>query len=108
MEKGTKLPYILSEQTDKILEVDKLRKSQPNHDGAMEDLSVIDNISFDVKEGEFVTIIGPSGCGKSTLLGIIAGLESHDSGDIIVKGHRIGSKGPDTPLPRSSRLISSM
>ena len=60
-----------------------------------EDLTVIDNVSFDVKEGEFVTIIGPSGCGKSTLLSIIAGLESYDSGDIVVKGHRIGSTGPD-------------
>jgi NitT/TauT family transport system ATP-binding protein len=90
------LAYMMSEQTDKILEVDKLRKSHPNHEGAnQEDLTVIDNVSFDVKEGEFVTIIGPSGCGKSTILSIIAGLEGYDSGDIIVKGHRIGSTGPD-------------
>ncbi len=90
------MAYTLSEKSDKILEVDKLRKSHPNHDGAnKEDLTVIDNVSFDVKEGEFVTIIGPSGCGKSTLLSIIAGLESYDSGDIVVKGHRIGSTGPD-------------
>jgi len=87
---------MLSEKSDKILEVDKLRKSYPNHDGVnKEDLIVIDNVSFDVKEGEFVTIIGPSGCGKSTLLNIIAGLESYDSGDIVVKGHRIGQSGPD-------------
>ena len=90
------MAYMMSEQTDKILEVDKLRKSHPNHEGAnQEDFTVIDNVSFDVKEGEFVTIIGPSGCGKSTLLSIIAGLESYDSGDIVVKGHRIGSTGPD-------------
>jgi NitT/TauT family transport system ATP-binding protein len=88
--------YLLSEQSDKILEVDKLRKSHPRNDGSSpEDLTVIDNVSFDVKEGEFVTIIGPSGCGKSTLLSIVAGLESYDSGDIVVKGHRIGSSGPD-------------
>src|SRR5271165_4605600 len=87
---------MMSEQTDKILEVDKLRKSHPHHEGAkQEDLTIIDNVSFDVKEGEFVTIIGPSGCGKSTLLSIVAGLESYDSGDIVVKGHRIGSTGPD-------------
>lgn len=43
-------------------------------------------ISFNVKEGEFVSIIGPSGCGKSTLLSIIAGLESKNSGDIYIDG----------------------
>jgi NitT/TauT family transport system ATP-binding protein len=90
------LAYMMNEKFDKILEVDKLRKSHPNHDGAnKEDLVVIDDVSFDVQEGEFVTIIGPSGCGKSTLLSIIAGLESYDSGDIVVKGHRIGPTGPD-------------
>ncbi len=87
---------MMNEKFDKILEVDKLRKSHLNHDGAnKEDLVVIDDVSFDVQEGEFVTIIGPSGCGKSTLLSIIAGLESYDSGDIVVKGHRIGPTGPD-------------
>jgi NitT/TauT family transport system ATP-binding protein len=91
------LAYILSEKnSDNILEVDKLRKVHPSH-GATDstDLTVIDDVSFSVRDGEFVTIIGPSGCGKSTLLSIIAGLESYDSGDIIVKGHRIGKVGPD-------------
>ncbi len=91
------MAYILSEKSsDNILEVDKLRKVHPSHGGAdPQDLVVIDDVSFSVKDGEFVTIIGPSGCGKSTLLSIIAGLESHDSGDIVVKGHRIGKVGPD-------------
>jgi len=91
------LAYILSEKnSDNILEVDKLRKVHPSHGAsASGDLTVIDDVSFSVRDGEFVTIIGPSGCGKSTLLNIIAGLESYDSGDIIVKGHRIGKVGPD-------------
>ena len=40
----------------------------------------INDISFDIKEGEIVAIVGPSGCGKSTLLNILAGLERQDSG----------------------------
>lgn len=42
------------------------------------------NISFGVKEGEFVAIVGPSGCGKSTLLSIIAGLLTPEQGTILV------------------------
>jgi len=83
-------------QTDTILEIEKLRKTHASHIlGAKEQLTVIDDVSFGVKEGEFVTIIGPSGCGKSTLLNIVAGLEPYDSGDIVVRGHRIGGAGPD-------------
>ena len=79
-----------------VLDVEGLRKSHPaNIGGKKEMLSVLDGINFSVREGEFVTIIGPSGCGKSTLLNIIAGLETYDSGDVIVRGHRIGASGPD-------------
>jgi NitT/TauT family transport system ATP-binding protein len=48
--------------------------------------AVLNRVSIDVKDGEFVTIVGPSGCGKSTLLNIIAGLDSPDSGSVAVKG----------------------
>ena len=44
----------------------------------------IDDLSFDVKEGEFLAIVGPSGCGKSTLLSIIAGLIEPDSGKVLI------------------------
>lgn len=52
----------------------------------------LENISFGVKEGEFVAIVGPSGCGKSTLLSIIAGLIPPKSGTIAVN-HSDGSLG---------------
>lgn len=45
---------------------------------------VLNNISFGVKEGEFLAIVGPSGCGKSTLLSIIAGLLKPEEGTIVV------------------------
>lgn len=45
---------------------------------------VLKNITFDVKEGEFIAIVGPSGCGKSTLLNIICGLTTAKSGSYIM------------------------
>lgn len=45
---------------------------------------VLKNITFDVKEGEFIAIVGPSGCGKSTLLNIICGLTKAKSGSYIM------------------------
>lgn len=46
---------------------------------------VVKNISFDIKKGEFVTILGPSGCGKTTLLKMLGGFESPTSGQILLK-----------------------
>lgn len=57
--------------------------------------AVLDRVSIDIKDGEFVTIVGPSGCGKSTLLNIIAGLDSPDSGSISIRGERKTMTGPD-------------
>lgn len=53
-------------------------------------LHVLKKISFDINEGEFVSIIGPSGCGKSTLLKIISGLIKSTKGNIAVKGNPVG------------------
>ncbi len=52
-------------------------------------LEIIDNVSFEAKKGEFVSIIGPSGCGKSTLLRIIAGLITPSSGRVFFGGREI-------------------
>lgn len=46
-------------------------------------ISVLDDVSFSVSEGDFVCLVGPSGCGKSTLLRIVAGLEHADSGEVL-------------------------
>ena len=47
-------------------------------------VQVLKKIDLEARQGEFLVLLGPSGCGKSTLLGIISGLESASSGDIII------------------------
>ena len=49
---------------------------------------VLENISFDVKEGEIVSILGPSGCGKTTLLKCILGLKIPDDGNIFIDSEK--------------------
>ena len=60
-------------------------------------LHVLDNITFNVRNGELLCIVGPSGCGKTTLLKIMAHLIDHDSGEVLINGvpanpkvHKIG------------------
>ena len=50
---------------------------------------VLSEISLDIHDNEFVTLLGPSGCGKTTMLRIIAGFETADSGDVLFDGVRI-------------------
>lgn len=52
---------------------------------------VLKNLSFDLKEGEFLSILGPSGCGKTTLLRILIGLDKADSGEILKGGKDISN-----------------
>ena len=52
-------------------------------------VSAIEDVSFDVPRGAFVSILGPSGCGKSTLFNIIAGLLSPSGGDVLLEGASI-------------------
>ena len=58
---------------------------------------VLKSLSFEVKEGEFLSVLGPSGCGKTTLLRILIGLESQIAGEILLDGKDISR------LPASQR-----
>ena len=66
---------------ESILKVENINKKYQAKNG---EIVALKDISFEVKEGEFVSIIGPSGCGKSTLLSIIAGLERKTAGKIYI------------------------
>ena len=71
----------------KIIELKSISKS---FDGE----PVLDSISLDIHDNEFITLLGPSGCGKTTTLRIIGGFETPDEGDVIFMGERINDVPP--------------
>lgn len=66
-----------------------------SYQGETEDISVLNNVSFNIKEGEFVSIIGPSGCGKSTLLSLLAGLNFPSAGHVSVNRETVRGPGKE-------------
>ena len=79
-------------ERETILEVRHLGKRYRSAQGEVDALR---DINFSVHRREFVCVIGPSGCGKSTLARILAGLDSHTSGDALLDGKAITGPGPD-------------
>jgi len=75
----------MTQSSDAYIEVKNLRKMYGQ-------TSVLEDVSFEIQEGEFVCFLGPSGCGKTTLLLCLAGLESANSGDILKKGESLIGK----------------
>ena len=58
------------------------------------DNTVLNNLSLNIRENEFLTLLGPSGCGKTTTLKIIAGFETADSGKVVFNGDDISNLPP--------------
>lgn len=70
------------DQPSSVLRIKAVRK-------LYRDLEAIRNVSFDVADGEFLSLLGPSGCGKSTLLMMVAGLIDSTEGEIAVNGKAV-------------------
>ncbi|MGA0133400.1 MAG: ABC transporter ATP-binding protein [Opitutales bacterium] len=72
-----------------------LRNVTKRFDGASGRVTALEDISIDVREGEFLVLVGPSGCGKSTLLSLLAGLELPDEGEIRLAEAPVRGPGRD-------------
>lgn len=66
---------------------------------------VLNSISFALSASTWTTLLGPSGCGKTTLIKILAGLETPDSGNVVVEGHGEDRLGATAYLPQHDTLL---
>jgi NitT/TauT family transport system ATP-binding protein len=77
---------------DVMLEVSHLYK---NFSSGGKTTVALKDINFKVHRRELICVVGPSGCGKSTLVRIIAGLEEHNGGEVLLKGQAVNGPGSD-------------
>ncbi len=63
-----------------------------------EEVVAIDDLTLEIRDNEFLTVIGPSGCGKTTLLRILAGLSTWDRGDVLLDGKPLKGPGPERSM----------
>src|SRR5947209_3304526 len=80
-------------RAEPIVIVDRVSKSFVR---GSEQIDVLQELSVEVPEGEFLALMGPSGSGKTTLLNLIAGLDQPSTGDIIVGDHIISRMSEDS------------
>ena len=84
----------------KLIEIISANKKFKTPEG--ENIIALDDVSLDVREKEFITLLGPSGCGKTTLLRSISGFEELDSGDILIDSQKM------TDVPPYKRPVNTV
>jgi ABC-type Fe3+/spermidine/putrescine transport system ATPase subunit len=73
--------------TDVVVKIDSVTKRFGN-------AAAVDDLSLEVEEREFLTLLGPSGCGKTTTLRMVAGFLHPDTGHVLIRGERVDDKAP--------------
>jgi NitT/TauT family transport system ATP-binding protein len=73
--------------------IDRVSMTFAGHDAA-QSVKALDDVSLEIRKGEFVCLLGPSGCGKSTLLAIIGGMLKASAGTVTVAGGTVNSPRP--------------
>ncbi|MUN37224.1 ABC transporter ATP-binding protein [Actinomadura litoris] len=86
------------------LKIDRLRKVYTDTYSG-EEVTAIDDVSFSVRKGEFVSVLGPSGCGKTTVLNIVAGFVRQSGGTVVVDGRPVDGPGPDRGVVFQSHAL---
>ncbi len=74
-----------------FLRIQNVSKAFDGHGSGQLAMQVIDDVSIDVEEGEFIVFLGPSGCGKTTLMRIVGGLEKANVGEIFLREESVTS-----------------
>jgi len=85
-----------------MIQTRQLTKTVPTSEGL---LTILDSVSLDIAAGEAVAIVGASGSGKSTLLGLMAGLDSPSSGDVLLDGNSLASLDEEERALLRGRLV---
>ncbi|MBI2880898.1 MAG: ABC transporter ATP-binding protein [Candidatus Tectomicrobia bacterium] len=78
-----------------VIELKDVKKVYQSRVARREPVLALQNVSFEVKEGEFLALVGPSGCGKSTLLKLVSGLMPPTEGTVKVNGVEVRGPQPD-------------
>ena len=98
-----RLREMLESSNGQVIQVERVSKIfQTPKQGRV---AALEDVTFDIPYGEFVTVVGPSGCGKSTLIKLIAGLTPLSSGRIVYQGAEVrglNTKVGYVPQERSS------
>jgi len=58
-------------------------------------LSVVEDVSYDINDGDFIAVIGPSGCGKTTMMSMLAGFQKPTKGEVLFDGRPVKGPGPE-------------